>query len=130
MERFSSLHPASLMVKYFLRFDKVHKEMIMKRIILMLVVVIILAVGSLTTFGCNSGSTTAGKYIDEADSQNFTELKRDGTFVIQQAKANVNGKYTTDGNRLILTLSTGQVMEGKLEGKTITPNKGGRWTKK
>lgn len=85
----------------------------------------------LAMFGCNRGSTStiAGKYVDEKKSQDFTELKTDGTFLIQQENQSANGKYSIDGKRLILTMSSGEVVEGKIDGKTIIDNGGSRLTK-
>ncbi len=79
--------------------------------------------------GCNSGSGSVGKYVDEKNTKDYTELKNDGTFVVQQGALTANGKYSIDGKRLILTLNSGEVVEGKIEGKTIIDNGGSRSTK-
>lgn len=84
---------------------------------------------SLAMFGCNRGSTSAGKYVDEKNSQDFTELKKDGTFLIHQGNLSASGKYSIEGKRLILTLSSGEVAEGTIEGKTIIDNGGSRSTR-
>ncbi len=93
-----------------------------------LYIIIVLCV--LFLFGCNGDSTIVGKYLDEKNSNNFTDLKADGTFLIRFGNQTINGKYLIDGNRLFLTRSTGEVAEGKIEGKTIIGNNGGRSTKK
>ena len=85
---------------------------------------------ALSMSGCNRGSNTTGKYVDEKRPQDYTELKSDGTFLIHQWNLNASGKYSIDGKRLILTMSSGEVVEGKIEGNTITDNEGSRLTKR
>ena len=83
----------------------------------------------LTILSCNSSQASPGKYIDEKKSQDFIELKSDGTFLIQQGKSSVSGKYVIDGKRVIFTLVSGEIAEGKLEGKSIITGSGDRLTK-
>lgn len=81
-------------------------------------------------FGCDRGSTPAGKYQNDKQPQDFTELKSDGTFLIKQGTAGYAGKYTISGNKLTLSLASGEVVNGSIEGKTITDNQGEHWTKR
>ncbi len=85
---------------------------------------------ALSLFGCNSSSskTLSGKYFDEGNPQNFTEFKTDKTFVVHKGSKSFNGSYSTDGHILTLKLSTGEIFKGKIEGKTIIGDGGGRST--
>lgn len=80
-------------------------------------------------FGCDKGNTNVGKYQYEKNPQDYTELKSDGTCLIQQGKGSYAGKYEINGNKLKLTLNTGDVVTGNIEGKTITDNEGQHWVK-
>jgi hypothetical protein len=94
-----------------------------------LIVPLIILCCALTLLGCNRNSTSTGKYFGEKKPQEFTELKKDGTFLIHQKNLDANGKYSIDGKRLILKLSSGEIVEGNIEGNTIIDNEGGRLTK-
>ncbi|HXE96026.1 MAG TPA: hypothetical protein VN642_06455 [Dongiaceae bacterium] len=84
---------------------------------------------ALAVFGCNRGQDSAGKYLYETNHQNYTELKSDGTFTVHQGTVDANGKYAITGKQLKLSLSTGEVLIGSIEGRTITDNEGKLWTK-
>jgi hypothetical protein len=86
----------------------------------------------LILFGCNSSSSQilSGKYFDEGNPLNFTEFRSDKTFVVHRGSTSFNGSYTTDGHILTLKLSTGEIFKGKIEGKTIIGDGGGRSTQK
>lgn len=86
----------------------------------------------LVIFGCNGSSekTLSGKYVDEISPQNFTEFKSDGTFSIHKANNKDSGIYVVEGKNLTLVLSNGQSFKGKIDGKTIIGDGGGRSTKK
>jgi hypothetical protein len=76
----------------------------------------------------------AGKYINEKNANDYLELKADGTFLLQarrdgQARS-VSGKYEIEGTQITLTISSGQPVRGKLEGKTFVDDGGNRWTKR
>jgi hypothetical protein len=71
-----------------------------------------------------------GKYIDEKNPQNYTELKSDNTFIHHRGDTNSSGMYTIiDGTRLVFYLSSGKTVEGTIDGKSIIGNNGGRSTK-
>jgi hypothetical protein len=74
--------------------------------------------------------SSVGKYFRQNSPQDYTELKSDGTFLIHQSDFNGDGKYKINGKRLILTLSTGVVVEGNIELKTMIDNRGNVWEKK
>ena len=76
--------------------------------------------------GCNKNAAIAGKYIDKKIPDDYTELKADGTFVINQRDIKASGKYSYDKGRLVLTMSTGEVFEGRIEGNAIIGNNGSR----
>lgn len=80
-------------------------------------------------FGCDKGGSSVGKYQYEKKPQDFTELKSDGTCVISQGQKTYTGKYEINGKSLKLTLNTGDVVTGSIEGKTITDNEGQHWVK-
>lgn len=101
----------------------------MKLTILKQLTIVVLAGCMLTVFGCNRGSGSVGKYVSEKAPSDFTELRSDGTFFIQQGAQSASGKYVIEGKRLILTLPSGEVVEGTIEGNTIIDNTGVRATK-
>lgn len=84
---------------------------------------------ALSMFGCNKNAAIAGKYVDKKYAEDYTELKADGTFFIHQRNLNSSGKYSVESGRLILTLSSGEVFEGKIVGNTIVGNQGNIATK-
>jgi hypothetical protein len=90
---------------------------------------ILLASLALAIFGCDRGQAGVGKYLKGKNSQNVTELKSDGTFVVREGDVSFTGKYTIEGNRLTLTLTNGTVLTGSIEGRTITDNEGKQWTR-
>jgi hypothetical protein len=77
----------------------------------------------------SSPQSSLGKYLRKNNPQDYTELNSDGTFLIYQRDYKGSGKYKIDGTRLILTLKSGVVVEGKIEAKTITDNRGNVWEK-
>ena len=85
---------------------------------------------AISLFGCdsNSSKTLSGKYVDEGNPLNFTEFRTDKTFVVHKGSKSFNGSYSTDGHILTLKLSTGEIFKGKIEGKTIIGDGGGRST--
>jgi len=83
----------------------------------------------LTLLGCSNDSFSPGKFVDKENPQNYTDLRSDGTFLINQGKFKGGGTYLVDGKRLTLTFSSGLVVEGKIKGNVITTDKGGRLTK-
>ena len=89
----------------------------------------------LTMSGCNSSppgssdKTLSGKYVDEINPQNFIEFKSDGTFSLHKANNKYSGIYGVVGKDLTLVLSNGKSFKGKIEGKTIIGDGGGRSTK-
>ena len=84
---------------------------------------------TLAMFGCDRSTTSVGKYVSDKNPQDYTELKNDGTFFIHQGNLSASGKYSIEGKRLILVLSSGEIATGSIEGKTITDNEGSRSTK-
>jgi hypothetical protein len=90
---------------------------------------LVLAALGLGLAGCSNNGSGAGKYVNEKKGQDYTELKSDGTCVIHQGNGSFAGKYAIDGSKLTLTMQTGDVVVGKLEGKTITDNEGEHWVK-
>ena len=92
-------------------------------------IALVILLCAVVIFGCNRGPASAGKYLSEKNHQDFTELKSDGTFLIQQGNMSLNGKYAIDGKQIKLTLSTGDALTGSIEGRTITDNEGKLWTK-
>jgi hypothetical protein len=83
----------------------------------------------LGVFGCEKGNSNVGKYQYEKNPQDFTELKKDGTCLIRQGQGTFTGKYEINGKALKLTLNTGDVVSGSIDGKTITDNEGQHWVK-
>lgn len=93
-----------------------------------IILIVLLCVVSL--FGCDSGSSVAGKYLDERNAQEFIELKNDGTFLVHQGNLNSTGKYTVEGNNIKFVFSSGLTSKGTIMGKTLVGNGEVRWTKR
>ncbi|NTW98744.1 MAG: hypothetical protein HGB35_02210 [Geobacteraceae bacterium] len=71
-----------------------------------------------------------GKYIDETNPQNFTELKSDNTYILHRGDTSSSGMYTiVDGKRLVFYLSSGETVEGTIDDKSIIGKNGGRSTR-
>lgn len=78
--------------------------------------------------GCGLGGP-AGKYVSEKNSDDFLELKSDGTFTVIEGRSGFTGKYEIDGDQIILKADIGLAQRGRIEGQTIIDNEGTRWTK-
>jgi len=70
-----------------------------------------------------------GKYLNKKYPKDFTELKSDGSFLYVEGKINLTGKYTIQGNRLLLALPDGSGSISTINDKGITDNAGELWTK-
>ena len=92
---------------------------------------LVVLICTLAVFGCNSSSTNtlSGKYIDEVNPQNYTEFNTDGTFSVHKDNNKIGGIYSVEGKNLTLVINTGQTFKGKIEGKSIIGETGGRSTK-
>jgi len=90
------------------------------------IAVLITTLSLITLLGCNKNAAIAGKYIDKNYPDDYTELKADGTFAIHQKNINSTGKYSVKDGIITLTLSSGEVFVGRLEGNIIIGNRGSR----
>jgi hypothetical protein len=70
-----------------------------------------------------------GKYLNKKYPKDFTELKSDGTFLYQEGKISLTGKYSIQGSRLLLALPDGSGSYSKIDERGITDNAGELWTK-
>jgi N-acetylglucosamine-6-phosphate deacetylase len=76
--------------------------------------------------GC--GKAYVGTYV--LDSSRHLELKSDGTFLLEN-DGTMTGTYKIEGQTVTLTMPTGVVSSGTIDGNTITMTEdGGKWTKK
>jgi PBP1b-binding outer membrane lipoprotein LpoB len=70
-----------------------------------------------------------GKYLNKKYPKDFTELKSDGTFLYREGKINLTGKYSIQGNRLLLALPDGSGSISNIDDRGMTDNAGELWTK-
>jgi hypothetical protein len=70
-----------------------------------------------------------GKYLNKKYPKDFTELKSDGTFLYREGKINLTGKYSIQGNRLLLALPDGSGSISNIDDRGVTDNAGELWTK-
>ena len=101
----------------------------MKRYLIARLSVAIIAVMTLCLTSC-SKSSVYGKYGNSQNPGDYTELKSDQTFAVQQGSINVHGTFEIAGTNLTLKLGSGQVAHGTIDGNTIIDDQGIHWTKK
>jgi hypothetical protein len=101
----------------------------MKRYLIARLSVAIIALMTLCLTSC-SQSSVYGKYGNNQNPSDYTELKSDKTFDVQQGTMNVHGTFEIDGTNITLKLGSGQVARGTIDGNTIIDDQGIHWTKK
>jgi lysozyme len=82
--------------------------------------------------GC-SATRVAGKYVSQANPEDYLELRTDGTFYLQEEGITLDGKYRVDGDDITLSVSIlgiSTASKGRLEGDVIIDQDGERWVKK
>lgn len=70
-----------------------------------------------------------GKYVNKKFPNDFTELKSDGTFVYQEGKTSLTGKYAIQANRLLLALPDGSGSFSKIDDRGLTDDQGNLWSR-
>ena len=78
---------------------------------------------------CSTGSVY-GTYVYNQNPYDYTELKSDQTFFVQQTTMSVHGTFSIHGTNLTLNPRYGGVWRGAIDGNTIIDSEGMRWTKK
>jgi hypothetical protein len=101
----------------------------MNRSLIIRLSVLFVALMSLWLTSC-SKSSVYGTYVSEKNAKDYTELKSDGAFFVQQGSVSFSGKYKVDGKNITLTLDSGQAARGKIDGNTIIDDQGIHWTRK
>ena len=91
--------------------------------------VAIIALMTLCLTSCST-SSVYGKYVYNQNPSDYTELKSDKTFFVQQSNMSVHGTFEIDGTNLTLKPSSGGVWRGTIDGNTIIDSEGKHWTKK
>jgi hypothetical protein len=72
----------------------------------------------------------AGTYTHENNSEEFLELKSNGSYYLRESGMGVVGKYEVDGNQITLKTDMGFASRGIFAGDTLVDEEGQRWTKK
>ena len=90
------------------------------------------AIIALLTPGLTSCSTHSvyGKYVYNQNPKDYTELKSDRTFFVQQTNMRAQGTFEIEGTNLTLNPSSGGAWRGAIVGNTIIDSEGMSWTKK
>lgn len=101
----------------------------MKRYLIAQLSSVILALMTLCLTSCST-SSVYGKYLYNQNPRDYTELKSDKTFFVQQTTMSAHGTFEIDGTNLTLKPSSGGVWRGTIDGNTIIDSEGMRWTKK
>ena len=70
-----------------------------------------------------------GTYANEQSPSDFMELRRDGTFYVEEEGVGYSGEYRIDGDVLTLTLASGMAARGQLDDGTIVDDEGERWVR-
>lgn len=96
--------------------------------------VAVFTVLTIVIFGCVSDSGAemqqyVGVYTKQRNLSDYTELKSDGSFVVKEHGATINGTYKIDGLTLTLLVSGAGMMEGRLDGDKIIDNENQTWVK-
>jgi len=101
----------------------------MKRYLIAQLSVAIIAFMTLCLTSCST-SSVYGKYVYNQNPADYTELKPDKTFFVQQSNMSVHGTFKIDGTNLTLNPSSGGVWRGSINGNTLIDSEGMPWTKK
>jgi hypothetical protein len=100
----------------------------MKRYLIVQLSVSIIALMTLCSTSCST-SSVYGKYIYDQNPSDYTELKSDKTFFVQQTTMSVHGTFEIDGTNLTLNPSSGGVWHGTIDGNKISDGDGMHWNK-
>lgn len=83
----------------------------------------------LAVLGC---SGNAGKYVSEENPNDYLELRRDGSFFLQEEGVTLEGKYRVDGDEITLSMSflgLSVPTKGRIVGNVIIDKDGEKWVK-
>ena len=80
----------------------------------------------LLLLGCGASRSAAGTYVSEVDSDNWIELKKDGTFELYLTVVGIqlgdHGSYQVKGNTIALKFPDGTLLRGSLsDGSLVFP---------
>lgn len=107
---------------------KRRRTMMQRSVLLITVLLVALALVSACT-----GNQVPGKYISEQNPRDYLELKRDGTFYLQEEGVTLTGKYQVDGDEITLSVSILGIptaTKGSIKGNVIVDDDGERWVRK
>ena len=95
------------------------------RIVPAVALVVLLMLGCVTT---PSGEGYVGRYMKEGNPSDYTELRADGTFVIEERGAKLAGDYEVDGETLTIFVGSASAT-GTIKGNKIIDDEGQAWIK-
>ncbi len=90
--------------------------------------VALLMLGCMTTDQPPSDEGCVGRYIKEGDLSDYTELRADGTFVIEERGAKLAGTYEVHGETLTI-FAVNATATGVIKDNKIIDNEGKTWMK-
>jgi hypothetical protein len=70
-----------------------------------------------------------GKYVKEGSPADYTELKADGTFVVEERGQTLQGTYEVRGENITLSVGFAGTASGTIKDNKIVDNEGQIWTK-
>lgn len=70
-----------------------------------------------------------GKYVKEGSPADYTDLKADGTFVVEERGQTFKGTYEVRGENITLFVGFGGTATGVIKDNKIVDNEGQTWTK-
>ncbi len=95
------------------------------RIVPAVALVVVLFLGCVTT---PSGEGYVGRYIKEGNPSEYTELRADGTVVIEERGATLAGDYEVNGETLTIFLGSASAT-GTIKDNKIVDDEGQAWIK-
>ena len=75
------------------------------------------------------GGGVEGTYVNESHSQDYLELRSDGTFFMEEGGQSVSGSYRIDDAKITLSLPSGAATRGTMSGDVLIDSDGDRWVK-
>lgn len=81
------------------------------------------------TTGCGGGGSTEGRFVSESNPQDILQLRSDGRFFQEEGGRSFSGTYKISGTEIILTLPSGAVSKGTINGDVLVDPGGDRWVK-
>ncbi len=95
----------------------------------------VVALVVLLVLGCGApeqrpaGQQHVGRYVKEGSPAEYTELRADGTFVVEERGHTLKGTYQVRGENITLFVGFGGTATGTIKDNTIVDNEGQTWTK-